>query len=145
MLDINRLSIKIRMLTMDQYIISYVLWLFIIDASWINNNSLNQSISGGGKVIVRFVIVGATTDYLWDSAVQKWKVDKSNYDFISANHTYINDLGDMFYNSYSGTTSIPKFFRKIRNSGGTSGTIYTHYGVAHSVSSSFAIRCMKGS
>ena len=110
--------------------------------SYHNNNSLNQSISGG-KVISRFVILGATTDYLWDSAVQKWKVDKSNYDFISANHTYINDLGDMFYNSYSATTSIPKFFRKIRNYGGTSGTIYTHYGVAHSVSSSFAIRCMK--
>ena len=113
--------------------------------SYHSNNSRNQYISGG-KVTEKFVMVGATTDYLWDSAVQKWRYDKySSNDIENTSYGYINYLGDMFSNSnYGSSTSRLKFFRKLLNSGtATSGVLWTYYGVPHSVSSSLAIRCMK--
>ena len=113
--------------------------------SYNSNNSRNQYISGG-KVTEKFVMVGATTDYLWDSAVQKWRYDKySSNDIENTSYGYINYLGDMFSNSnYGSSTSRLKFFRKLLNSGtATSGVLWSYYGVPHTISSSLAIRCMK--
>ena len=109
-----------------------------------NNVQLTQTISSG-KVIIKFLMAGATTDYLWDSAVQKWRYDKySNNDIESTSYGYINYLGDMYNNSnYNSSTSRLKFFRKVSDYTSTSGALAIYYGVPHTISSSLAIRCIK--
>ena len=107
-------------------------------------SSINQATSVG-KVTIKYVAIGATTDYLWDSAAQKWRYDNNTtYNILNTSYGSINAKGDMFPNSsYGSTTVIPDFFRKIRDNTSTSYLLYVYRGVPHTVSSSFAIRCMK--
>ena len=105
-----------------------------------NYISKSQTISGG-NIVQKYIEVQSTTDYIWDSAKNIWRfaVNSSNQDIINQGGVYVRGDGRLEINSGNDT---PDFFRRWKTS--NSGEyIWTYYGVAHTVSSSLAIRCMK--
>lgn len=110
-----------------------------------NSGNIQNQYTSGGKVSQRFLILGATTDYLWDSVAQKWRYDKHlGSDILGTSYGSINSKGDMSSDNVYSSNLIPNFFRRILDSTYYSSyVLYTYYGVPHTGTSSFAIRCMK--
>ena len=100
----------------------------------------------GGIVTRKFIIIHITTDYHWSSAQQIWKYNNDGFD-VNYNNILglVNAYGDMYSSTYITNTSQGnvKFFRKIADNSSVNNVLYVKYGVPHTISSSFAIRCIK--
>ena len=104
-----------------------------------NYISKSQTISGG-NIIQKHIEVQSTTDYIWDSAKNIWRfvVDSSNQnDITGQGGVYVREDGRLEISS----NNTPNFFRRWRIN--NYEYIWTYYGVAHTITSSLAIRCMK--
>ena len=104
-----------------------------------NYISKSQTISGG-NIIQKHIEVQSTTDYIWDSAKNIWRfvVDSSNQnDITSQGGVYVREDGRLEISS----NNTPDFFRRWRIN--NYEYIWTYYGVAHTITSSLAIRCVK--
>ena len=114
---------------------------------WSNTASIgHQNLSmSGSKVQYKFIIAQGTTDYLWDSVAQKWRYTKDNaIDILDSSWVSINDEGHLYYQtSFSTTTAVLNFFRRIRVGSGSGYILWSYAGVPHTVTSSLAIRCVK--
>ena len=104
-----------------------------------NYISKSQTISGG-NIIQKYIEVQSTTDYIWDSAKNIWRfaVESSNNDLTGQSGVYVRDDGRLEIGSGNDT---PDFFRRWRIN--NYEYIWTYYGVAHTITSSLAIRCVK--
>ena len=109
---------------------------------WIYTNSdshkhRNQYISGS-TLINKYIQVEGTTDFAWDSATQKWRYSKgvSEQEIVSGNWVYSYSDGKLA----STGNGVDNFYRKWANSSYYAAVVGA---VPHTVSSSFAIRCIK--
>ena len=82
--------------------------------------------------------VGTTTDYAWDSVTQNWRYSPASGERVITDNTSSYSYGDgRFLNS----AYLPNFYRKWSRY--SSDWVRSAYGVLHTITSSFAIRCMK--
>ena len=109
------------------------LWTYYSDGS----SYRNQSISGS-TLNNKYMEVGTTTDYAWDSVTQNWKYSPASGERVITDNTSSYSYGDgRFLNS----AYLPNFYRKWSRY--SSDWVRSAYGVLHTITSSFAIRCMK--
>jgi len=109
------------------------LWTYYVDGS----SYRNQSISGS-TLNNKYMEVGTTTDYAWDSVTQNWKYSPASGERVITDNTSSYSYGDgRFLNS----AYLPNFYRKWSRY--SSDWVRSAYGVLHTITSSFAIRCMK--
>ena len=109
------------------------LWTYYVDGS----SYRNQSISGS-TLNNKYMEVGTTTDYAWDSVTQNWRYSPASGERVITDNTSSYSYGDgRFLNS----AYLPNFYRKWSRY--SSDWVRSAYGVLHTITSSFAIRCMK--
>ena len=105
------------------------------------NKHKNQYISAS-TLINTYKQVEGTTDYAWDSVTQKWRYSKgvSEQEIVNTGYWVFSYGGGKLLASGSG---VDNFYRKWARDGYSSYYTAVLGGTPHTVSSSFAIRCMK--
>jgi len=109
---------------------------------WTSESRHMGQYTNSGNIVRKYIEVAGTTDYAWDSASQKWKYykDSSAYE-IGSNYTVYSVGGTGMINHNAGSGGYV-FFRKWTTPP-YSTYVYANYSTPHTISSSFAIRCMK--
>ena len=110
------------------------LWTYAGDGSY-----YNQYVSGG-TLYYKYIEIAPTTDYGWDSAAQKWRYSTNPSEYGIENTVSMHSYGD---GRLLGQATVSNFYRNWSNSSYTGYYISATYGTPHTISSSFAIRCMK--
>ena len=97
----------------------------------------DQNLSGG-TLYYKYMDVAPTTDYGWDSAAQKWRYSTNPGEYEITQNAVMYSYGDGRLSNYA---SASNFYTKWSRS--CSECVRSYYGTPHTISSSFAIRCMK--
>lgn len=109
---------------------------------WASESGYSSQYINSGNIFRKYIDVAGTTDYAWDSASQIWRYFKDSsaaYPITTSSSVYSVGSGMINHNGGSGGYAfLRKWTTPYYNT-----YFYTNNSTPHTVSSSFAIRCIK--